>query len=70
MLRADFNDIWFRWAKERDMDVPAKEALDIYWGCMGIVGRYGCPDKFEKAMMQEDSVFADCLMFEVESALN
>ena len=70
MRRSTFNDIWFRVAKKRDWEEPTDEGLDIYWSCMGVLGRYGCPEKFEEAMMEEDSVFADCLIFEVEGILN
>lgn len=70
MLRKHFNNIWMKVAKQRDWIPPQRDDLDFYWACMGVLGRYSCPEKFEEKLTEDGSIFAEWLIFEVKAHMN
>ena len=69
MFRKTFNTMMIKACEKNGWDIPEPEDLDFPWACIGIIGRRGCPDKFQEALDDEDELLG-CLLQEAESCLN
>ena len=69
MRRKVFNQLMIKVCKKNGWDIPEPEDLDFTWAVIGIIGRMGCPEKFQEALDEDDELLG-CLLQESESCLN